>query len=256
MQIPGIGPKRAMQFAQELHVQTMADLQSALDSGQIAALPRLGQKDRRRAAPGAAANRRALAAPAAGDRPARGRGGHAPAADVPRRELDRARGQHSTLEGDDRRHRRAGGITRSGSPSSTRSRAADRQTGAGCRRDARVDRHRGRRPDRPARGRARGDRRRTAVLHRFEGAQRQAARAGGAQGTASINEYGVFSGRRRHAQPRRAAPRQTSTLPWVCRGFRRSCARARAKSSWPAPASCRDWWSSTTCGATCICTRV
>jgi DNA polymerase (family X) len=44
MQIPGIGPKRAMQFAQELHVETIADLQAALDSGQIAALPRLGEK--------------------------------------------------------------------------------------------------------------------------------------------------------------------------------------------------------------------
>ncbi|HEY1296470.1 MAG TPA: DNA polymerase/3'-5' exonuclease PolX [Chloroflexota bacterium] len=44
MQIPGIGPKRAMQFAQELNVRTVADLQAALDSGQIAALPRLGDK--------------------------------------------------------------------------------------------------------------------------------------------------------------------------------------------------------------------
>jgi DNA polymerase (family 10) len=44
MQIPGIGPRRAMQFAQELHVRTIADLQAALDSGQIAALPRLGEK--------------------------------------------------------------------------------------------------------------------------------------------------------------------------------------------------------------------
>ena len=44
MQIPGIGPKRAMQFARELNVQTLADLQAALDSGQIAALPRLGEK--------------------------------------------------------------------------------------------------------------------------------------------------------------------------------------------------------------------
>ena len=44
MQIPGIGPKRAMQFAQELHVETIADLQAALQSGQIAALPRLGAK--------------------------------------------------------------------------------------------------------------------------------------------------------------------------------------------------------------------
>jgi len=44
MQIPGIGPKRAMQFAQELNVRTVEDLQAALDSGQIAALPRLGEK--------------------------------------------------------------------------------------------------------------------------------------------------------------------------------------------------------------------
>src|SRR5579871_1790291 len=44
MQIPGVGPKRAMQFAQELNVQTIADLQAALESGQIAALPRLGEK--------------------------------------------------------------------------------------------------------------------------------------------------------------------------------------------------------------------
>ena len=44
MQIPGIGPKRAMQFAQELNVETIADLQAALDSGQIASLPRLGEK--------------------------------------------------------------------------------------------------------------------------------------------------------------------------------------------------------------------
>ena len=44
MQIPGVGPKRAMQFAQELNVQTIGDLQAALDSGQIAALPRLGEK--------------------------------------------------------------------------------------------------------------------------------------------------------------------------------------------------------------------
>src|SRR5438445_1290798 len=44
MQIPGIGPKRAMQFAQELNVQTVADLYAALDSGQVAALPRLGEK--------------------------------------------------------------------------------------------------------------------------------------------------------------------------------------------------------------------
>ncbi|MBV9324653.1 MAG: DNA polymerase/3'-5' exonuclease PolX [Chloroflexi bacterium] len=44
MQVPGIGPRRAMQFAQELNVRTIGDLQAALDSGQIAALPRLGEK--------------------------------------------------------------------------------------------------------------------------------------------------------------------------------------------------------------------
>ena len=44
MQIPGIGPKRAMQFAQDLNVHSIADLQAAVDTGQIAALPRLGDK--------------------------------------------------------------------------------------------------------------------------------------------------------------------------------------------------------------------
>jgi DNA polymerase (family X) len=44
MQIPGIGPRRAMQFARDLNVVTMPDLQAALASGQVAALPRLGDK--------------------------------------------------------------------------------------------------------------------------------------------------------------------------------------------------------------------
>src|ERR1051326_1747351 len=44
MKIPGIGPKRAMQFARELNVETIAYLQKALDSAQIASLPRLGEK--------------------------------------------------------------------------------------------------------------------------------------------------------------------------------------------------------------------
>jgi DNA polymerase (family 10) len=44
MQVPGIGPRRAMQFAQELNVQTMGDLRAALESGQIATLPRLGPR--------------------------------------------------------------------------------------------------------------------------------------------------------------------------------------------------------------------
>src|SRR5579859_2947886 len=44
MLIPGIGPRRAMQFAQDLNVRTVTDLQAALQSGQVAALPRLGEK--------------------------------------------------------------------------------------------------------------------------------------------------------------------------------------------------------------------
>ena len=44
MHIAGIGPKRAMQFSRELNVESVADLQAALDSGQVAALPRLGEK--------------------------------------------------------------------------------------------------------------------------------------------------------------------------------------------------------------------
>ena len=79
MQIPGIGPKRAMQFARELNVESVADLQAALDSGQVAALPRLGEKTAAGIARRAAPHRDPLAAHAAGDRAARGRGSHAPA---------------------------------------------------------------------------------------------------------------------------------------------------------------------------------
>ncbi|HET6317621.1 MAG TPA: helix-hairpin-helix domain-containing protein, partial [Chloroflexota bacterium] len=44
MRIQGIGPKRAMLLAQELQVHSVEDLQAALESGQVAALPRLGEK--------------------------------------------------------------------------------------------------------------------------------------------------------------------------------------------------------------------
>src|SRR5919202_5348454 len=44
MRIAGIGPKRAMLLAQELHVHSVEDLRAALESGQVAALPRLGEK--------------------------------------------------------------------------------------------------------------------------------------------------------------------------------------------------------------------
>jgi DNA polymerase (family 10) len=44
MNIAGIGPKRAMLLARELQVETVADLQASLESGQVAALPRLGEK--------------------------------------------------------------------------------------------------------------------------------------------------------------------------------------------------------------------
>ncbi len=44
MNIAGIGPKRAMLLARELQVHSVADLQASLESGQVAALPRLGEK--------------------------------------------------------------------------------------------------------------------------------------------------------------------------------------------------------------------
>jgi DNA polymerase (family X) len=44
MNISGIGPKRAMLLARELQVHSVADLQASLESGQVAALPRLGEK--------------------------------------------------------------------------------------------------------------------------------------------------------------------------------------------------------------------
>jgi DNA polymerase (family 10) len=44
MRIQGIGPKRALLLANELNVHTVAELEEALTSGQVAALPRLGEK--------------------------------------------------------------------------------------------------------------------------------------------------------------------------------------------------------------------
>jgi DNA polymerase (family 10) len=44
MHIPGIGPKRALQLTRELHVDSVADLKAALESGQVATLHRLGEK--------------------------------------------------------------------------------------------------------------------------------------------------------------------------------------------------------------------
>ena len=44
MRIPGIGPKRALLLARELAVRTVEDLEAALTSGQVATLPRLGEK--------------------------------------------------------------------------------------------------------------------------------------------------------------------------------------------------------------------
>ncbi len=44
MGIQGIGPKRAMLLARELQVHSVDDLRASLETGQVAALPRLGQK--------------------------------------------------------------------------------------------------------------------------------------------------------------------------------------------------------------------
>jgi DNA polymerase (family 10) len=44
MEVPGIGPKRAMLLAKELQVHTVADLEAALRSGAVAELPLLGAK--------------------------------------------------------------------------------------------------------------------------------------------------------------------------------------------------------------------
>lgn len=44
MNIPGIGPKRAMLLTRELNITTVADLERALQSGAVAALPHVGDK--------------------------------------------------------------------------------------------------------------------------------------------------------------------------------------------------------------------
>ena len=44
MAIPGIGPKSAMLFAQELGVNTVEALEAAVNDGRVASLPRMGKK--------------------------------------------------------------------------------------------------------------------------------------------------------------------------------------------------------------------
>jgi DNA polymerase (family 10) len=44
MNVPGIGPRRAMALARELHIESVADLERAIESGAVAALPRVGEK--------------------------------------------------------------------------------------------------------------------------------------------------------------------------------------------------------------------
>src|SRR5581483_2170186 len=44
MNVPGIGPRRAMALTRELHIETVADLERAIESGAVGALPRVGEK--------------------------------------------------------------------------------------------------------------------------------------------------------------------------------------------------------------------
>ena len=44
MTIPGIGPKTAMLFSQELGISTIEEVEAAIHDGRVAALPRMGQK--------------------------------------------------------------------------------------------------------------------------------------------------------------------------------------------------------------------
>lgn len=44
MNIPGIGPRRATLLTRELRIETVADLERALESGRVAELPRLGER--------------------------------------------------------------------------------------------------------------------------------------------------------------------------------------------------------------------
>ena len=107
MHISGIGPKRAMQFTRELHVQTVADLQASLDSGQVAALPDSARRPRPHPRGAATASR-----PARADCPWRSRCPPPRTSSTSCRRapggVDRARRQHPPLRGDHRRHRHPG----------------------------------------------------------------------------------------------------------------------------------------------------
>ena len=51
MRVPGIGPKTAKLISDELGVSTVADLEKAIESGQLAELPRMGREEGRQRPP-------------------------------------------------------------------------------------------------------------------------------------------------------------------------------------------------------------
>ncbi len=83
-------------------------------------------------------------------------------------------------------------------------------------------------------------RRRHAVLHRQQGPQRGHAHARREDGAEAQRVRPVPRRRTIRAWP--ARPKPASTRRWACRGFRRSCARTRAKSKPPPKAACPSWW--------------
>ena len=84
---------------------------------------------------------------------------------------------------------------------------------------------------RPQGRRARPVRQRAAALHGLQGAQRRAARGGGASAACTSRSTG--SSTTRPARRCAARPRRRSTSGSGCRGSRRSCARAAASSRRP-----------------------
>ena len=165
-------------------------------------------------------------------RAARGRGGH-------------VRRQPAAHARDDRRRRRAGGLARSGRRARGVPRAAAGHPGARRGRQEVVGAHRARHPGRPARGRARRLRRRAAVLHRLQGAQRPHPRARRAPQAAAQRVRPVPPRRGRRAGRAHRRPHRARRLRRDGHGVHpaarceRTAARSTPRSRTRSPPSCR-----------------
>ena len=253
LRIQGLGPKSIALLWEHYRVSTIDDLEKICQEQKLRTLPRMGAKLEEKVLRSIASYRRRA-----------GRFLLNFADEVAAELTDYLAGtsgvESVTRAGSLRRGRETVGRSRpaghgrgAGGGARPLPRASSRSRSAGPRREQ------GQRESGPAGdpgGRARAPqgelRRRTAILHWQQRAQRGAAQPRSQDGSYPQRVRPVPSGgqRTRRRLHRRGGLLRVSA--W--HGFRRSCAKTAARSSAPPRGGCRTWWNSPRSGATCTCT--